>query len=250
MRGRFDIRTRSSRTPAELYELLIDARSWPRWGTVDELVLDRSEGIDPDGRDGVGAVRAFRTGRVVVSERITHLEPDRCSPTGAPVAGGSLVRWSGRYTAGFPVGLLLRFLLARTVAADGPRAGRPGPRGRAVPSTPLRTPRSDAAVPRNGGEGTRPMFVSVERLQVDEPDDEALLLLVRDVEARLSDLGCLSWEAGCSVDEPGVVIVVERWRDASTWRAGLGDERVRARVSRGMRLLGATHAAWRFDVVD
>ena len=130
MRGRFDIRTRSSRTPAELYELLIDARSWPRWGTVDELVLDRSEGIDPDGRDGVGAVRAFRTGRVVTSERITHLEPDRLlAYRGAghpvvhhyearvelrPVAGGSLVRWSGEYTAGFPVGLLLRPLLART----------------------------------------------------------------------------------------------------------------------------------------
>ncbi|MGV9612814.1 hypothetical protein [Nocardia xishanensis] len=58
--------------------MLIDGRAWPRWSSgLDELVEERSSGLDPRGRDGIGAVRAFRTGRVVTGERLTELVADR-----------------------------------------------------------------------------------------------------------------------------------------------------------------------------
>ncbi|MGY2060749.1 SRPBCC family protein, partial [Nocardia gipuzkoensis] len=64
-------------TPASVgtvWRLLIDGRSWPRWSSgLDELVEEQSSGLDPHGHDGVGAVRAFRSGRVVTGERLTEL---------------------------------------------------------------------------------------------------------------------------------------------------------------------------------
>jgi uncharacterized protein YndB with AHSA1/START domain len=59
---------------ATVWGLLIDGRSWPQWSSgLDELVEARSTGLDPGGRDTVGTVRAFRTGRVVTGERLTEL---------------------------------------------------------------------------------------------------------------------------------------------------------------------------------
>ncbi|HEY2700769.1 MAG TPA: hypothetical protein VGJ45_35290 [Pseudonocardiaceae bacterium] len=61
-----------------MWGLLIDGRSWPRWSSgLDELVAERSSGLDPHGQDGVGAIRAFRTGRVVTGERLTELVDGR-----------------------------------------------------------------------------------------------------------------------------------------------------------------------------
>jgi uncharacterized protein YndB with AHSA1/START domain len=61
-----------------VWRLLVDGRSWPRWASgLDELVEERSSGLDPDGHDDGGAVRAYRTGRVVTGERITELVRDR-----------------------------------------------------------------------------------------------------------------------------------------------------------------------------
>ncbi len=127
MQGKFDVRLESPHTPAELYELLLDARSWTRWGGIDELVLDQSHAIDPDGRDRTGAVRTFRTGRTVVSETITQLEPDRLMVYRGlknplltdyegrvelhPVAAGTRIRWAGRYRAPFPRALVVRPLV-------------------------------------------------------------------------------------------------------------------------------------------
>jgi hypothetical protein len=44
---------------------------------VDSLEVDRSSELDPDGRDTVGAVRAFRTGRMVTGERLTGLDEEK-----------------------------------------------------------------------------------------------------------------------------------------------------------------------------
>jgi len=71
---RYRVSATSSAPVDAVWGLLIDGRSWPRWSSgLDELVEERSSGLDPRGRDGVGAVRAFRTGRVVTGERLTEL---------------------------------------------------------------------------------------------------------------------------------------------------------------------------------
>lgn len=128
----YDVTAESSGAPSRLWSLLIDARSWPRWGTVDSLVLERSEGISPDGRDEVGAVRAFRTGRIVTSERITALDPDRRlayqdaqNPfmknyraeilLSEKPAGGSVIRWRGTYEVPFGPHLIMRRTMDHTM---------------------------------------------------------------------------------------------------------------------------------------
>jgi uncharacterized protein YndB with AHSA1/START domain len=132
MKGSFDVVSQSQARPEDVWALLVDARSWPRWGTVDELVLERSTNISSDGKDGVGAVRAFRTGRVVTSERIVELHPYqlfayedaenpylsnyraevRLVPT---AAGGTWIRWHGTYEVAFGMHLFMRPLMKRTL---------------------------------------------------------------------------------------------------------------------------------------
>ncbi|GAA4535406.1 SRPBCC family protein [Amycolatopsis samaneae] len=112
----YDVIAESSAPPSVVWALLLDARSWPRWSRVDALEPARSHGLSPDGRDGVGATRAFRTGKVVTRERITALDPGRrfayegvenpqmtdyraavelCETPG----GGTRIRWHGTYLA-------------------------------------------------------------------------------------------------------------------------------------------------------
>lgn len=112
----YDVTAESSGSPSRLWSLLIDARSWPRWSVVDSLVRERSANISPEGRDEVGAVRAFRVGDIVTSERIVALEPfhrfayeDAENPylrnyraevlLGERPGGGSVIRWRGSYEA-------------------------------------------------------------------------------------------------------------------------------------------------------
>ncbi|GAA5071451.1 SRPBCC family protein [Nocardia iowensis] len=112
-----------------VWGLLIDGRSWPRWSSgLDELVEDRSSGLDPHGHDGVGAVRAFRTGRVVTGERLTELVPNRrlayedafnfamkdyraaveLEPT---AAGGTTITWHGTWRMRPGIGWTMPFVL-------------------------------------------------------------------------------------------------------------------------------------------
>ncbi|WP_232535092.1 SRPBCC family protein [Nocardia terpenica] len=123
-------------TPAPVrtvWNLLIDGRSWPRWSSaIDELVEERSSGLDPHGRDGIGSVRAFRTGRVVTGERLIELVPDRrlayedafnyamkdyravieLEPT---AAGGTSITWQGTWRMRPGVGWILPFILPRVM---------------------------------------------------------------------------------------------------------------------------------------
>jgi uncharacterized protein YndB with AHSA1/START domain len=71
----FEAEAESSAPPQTIWNLLLDSATWPQWSRVDALDRGRSEQLDPGGHDGVGAVRAFRTGRLVARERITALEP-------------------------------------------------------------------------------------------------------------------------------------------------------------------------------
>jgi uncharacterized protein YndB with AHSA1/START domain len=68
----YDVTVTTAAPPETVWKLLVDASSWPRWSKVDSLDTARSVGLDPDGDDAVGAVRAFRTGRTVTGERLTE----------------------------------------------------------------------------------------------------------------------------------------------------------------------------------
>jgi carbon monoxide dehydrogenase subunit G len=124
--------------PAAVWSLLLDARTWPVWSAVDSLDIARSSGLDPDGRDGVGAVRAFRTGKTVTGERLTGLVEEKqltyedaftkaihdyravIDLTPAP-GGGTAIHWHGTYSAGLVMGLLMRRVMPRVTQrmADG-----------------------------------------------------------------------------------------------------------------------------------
>ena len=114
---------------ATVWTLLVDGRSWPRWASgLDELVEDRSSGLDPHGQDGVGAVRAFRSGRTVAGERLTELVENRrmayedsfnpalrdyhaaieLEPTDV---GGTTITWRGTWRARPGLGWLMPFVL-------------------------------------------------------------------------------------------------------------------------------------------
>ncbi len=114
----YDVTADSPAPPAAVWALLLDPHSWPAWSRVDALEATQSTGLSADGRDGVGAVRAFRTGKAVTKERITALEPERRfayegaeNPqlTGYRAAveltelpgGGTRIRWHGTYSARF-----------------------------------------------------------------------------------------------------------------------------------------------------
>jgi uncharacterized protein YndB with AHSA1/START domain len=126
----YDVTAESAAPPAAVWALLLDPRSWPSWSPIDALETARSAGLSPDGRDGVGAVRAFRTGKVVTRERITALEPDRRfayegvenpQMTGYRAAveltarpgGGTRIRWHGTYSARRGMRRLFQWYLRR-----------------------------------------------------------------------------------------------------------------------------------------
>ncbi|WP_254205851.1 SRPBCC family protein [Nocardia alni] len=121
--------TRLSLALETVWGLLIDGRSWPRWSSgLDELVQERSSGLDPDGHDSVGAVRAFRSGRSVTGERLTELVTDKrfayedafnfamkdyraAIELEPSAAGGTTITWSGAWRMRPGFGWLLPLFL-------------------------------------------------------------------------------------------------------------------------------------------
>ncbi len=111
---KFDVTVSTGASPATVWKLLVNAASWPLWSKVDSLDMVRSTGLDPGGDDGVGAVRAFRTGRTVTGERLTekveerllayedafnsalHNYHARIELEPAP-GSGTVIHWSGEY---------------------------------------------------------------------------------------------------------------------------------------------------------
>ncbi|RDI55319.1 SRPBCC family protein [Nocardia mexicana] len=123
----------SSASVDVVWGLLIDGRSWPQWSSgLDELVEERSSGIDPGGRDDIGAVRAFRSGRVVTGERLTELVDNRrmayedafnfalkdyravveLEPS---AAGGTTITWHGAWRLRPGTGWIMPFVLPRVM---------------------------------------------------------------------------------------------------------------------------------------
>ncbi|MFI9457040.1 SRPBCC family protein [Amycolatopsis sp. NPDC052450] len=112
----YDVLAQSAASPAVVWTLLLDPTSWPTWSHIDSLDTARSSGLSVDNRDGVGALRAFRVGRTVTTERITGLIPGRRfayesvkSPQMADhsaaidllevLGGGTQIRWHGTYSS-------------------------------------------------------------------------------------------------------------------------------------------------------
>jgi hypothetical protein len=73
-RQRIDHRATTAADPATVYALLRDGATWPEWGPIDSLELER-EGAGE--REGVGAVRVLRSGRVTGRDTIAELVEDR-----------------------------------------------------------------------------------------------------------------------------------------------------------------------------
>nr|WP_042185309.1 SRPBCC family protein [Kibdelosporangium sp. MJ126-NF4]CEL16692.1 hypothetical protein [Kibdelosporangium sp. MJ126-NF4]CTQ88957.1 hypothetical protein [Kibdelosporangium sp. MJ126-NF4] len=134
----YDVTATSTAPPTVVWSLLVDARTWPAWSAVDELVIERSSGLDPQGRDPVGAVRAFRTGRTVTGERLTGLTEEKqltyedafnkaihdykavidLTPT---PNGGTAIHWHGTYSTRWGMRWLMRGVMRRVMQrmADG-----------------------------------------------------------------------------------------------------------------------------------
>jgi uncharacterized protein YndB with AHSA1/START domain len=64
----------SSASPEAVWKLLADAKGWQTWSPMDETTLEEPGSPEPD---GVGALRRFRTGRLVNRERVVAFEPNR-----------------------------------------------------------------------------------------------------------------------------------------------------------------------------
>ncbi|WAZ26335.1 SRPBCC family protein [Streptomyces cinnabarinus] len=122
----YHVTVTTSASPEDVWKLLVDAASWPLWSKVDSLDTARSVGLDPGGDDGIGAVRAFRTGRSVTGERLTEkVERRLLAYEGAfnsslhdyharielrPTSNsGTVISWSGEYRTSW----LLRWVMPR-----------------------------------------------------------------------------------------------------------------------------------------
>jgi len=126
----YDVTAESTAPPPAVWALLLDPHGWPAWSPLDALETAQSHGLSSDGRDGVGAVRAFRTGKVVTKDRITALEPERrfayegvenpqLSDYRAAVellalpGGGTRIRWHGTFSARWGMRWFLQGYLRR-----------------------------------------------------------------------------------------------------------------------------------------
>lgn len=124
----YDVTVATTASPEVVWKLLVDASSWPLWSKVDSLDTARSVDLDPGGDDGVGAVRAFRTGRTVTGERLTEKVEQRLlaykdafnssmhnyharielQPT---ASSGTVIHWYGTYETSRLLGWVMpRFL--------------------------------------------------------------------------------------------------------------------------------------------
>jgi Polyketide cyclase / dehydrase and lipid transport len=114
-----DVEVHTSGDAASVYARLRDGASWPIWSPIASFELDRP---GPDGDEGVGARRFFRTrtlGRTTVShEEIVELWADRrfsyALLSGLPLRGyradvdlepddtGTVIRWHSSFDAKVP----------------------------------------------------------------------------------------------------------------------------------------------------
>ncbi|MFD9736356.1 SRPBCC family protein [Umezawaea sp. NPDC059074] len=75
---RVDASASTTASPERVYALVRDGSTWPTWSTLDSFELERPGDTE---REGLGAIRVFRTDRfpkpVVSREEIVELVPNR-----------------------------------------------------------------------------------------------------------------------------------------------------------------------------
>ncbi|MGH3767383.1 MAG: SRPBCC family protein [Pseudonocardiaceae bacterium] len=81
-----DVEVHTRAAAKDVYALLQDGASWPRWTGIDSF---QREAADDGVQDRVGAIRVFRKGRITGRDQIAELIPDR--------------RFSYRHVSGLPV---------------------------------------------------------------------------------------------------------------------------------------------------
>lgn len=121
-RQRIEHHATTSADPATVYALLRDGAGWPTWSPIESFELER-EGAGE--REGLGAVRVFRSGRVTGRDTIVELVPDRrfsythvsslpirdyhADVDLSPTADGTAIRWVSTFEPKLPgTGWLLR----------------------------------------------------------------------------------------------------------------------------------------------
>ncbi len=85
-RQRIEHRATTTADPSTVYALLRNGTTWPAWAPIDSLELEKP---GADEREGIGAVRLLRGGRVTGHDEIVELVPDR--------------RFAYRHTSNLPV---------------------------------------------------------------------------------------------------------------------------------------------------
>src|SRR5690349_25077784 len=73
-RQRIEHHATTTADPATVYALLRDGATWPTWSPIESFELERP---GSDEAEGVGAVRLFRSGRVIGHDEIVELVRDR-----------------------------------------------------------------------------------------------------------------------------------------------------------------------------
>ena len=122
-RQRIEHRATTTADPATVYRLLRDGATWPEWGPIDSVDLEREGTSD---REGVGAVRVLRSGRVKGRDTIAELVENRrfsyTHESSLPVKnyrgdidldplpdGGTAIRWVSEFDPKVPgTGALVR----------------------------------------------------------------------------------------------------------------------------------------------
>lgn len=120
-----DVTVRSRADAGAVYRLLMDGATWPTWSGLGSFELERP---DPEGGEGVGAVRIFRTWPFTNRELIVEAVPGRrfsyrllsgmalndyrADIDLTPDGDGTLIRWHSTFTAKRPWmgGFYRRFL--------------------------------------------------------------------------------------------------------------------------------------------
>jgi hypothetical protein len=129
-RQRMEHRATTTADPATVYALLRDGAGWPTWSPIESFHLERPGAGE---REGLGAVRVFRSGRVTGRDEIVELVPDRrfsYTHTSSlpirdyradvdlePTPEGTAIRWVSSFEPKIPgTGWLLRRALNGFVA--------------------------------------------------------------------------------------------------------------------------------------
>jgi uncharacterized protein YndB with AHSA1/START domain len=117
-----DIRVDTEGTPDDVYALLTDGSTWPSWCSIESVTLER-EGTSA--REGVGAIRVNKRGRVTGRDEILELVPNRrlkyAALSGLPVRdyvgqvdieptpSGAAIHWRASFRPAIPgTGALMR----------------------------------------------------------------------------------------------------------------------------------------------